>query len=71
MMVSCLSEREKNDRAVALEGFGELATALAATRSGATDGRDALARIAGGGGAEMTSELLGIVDGLTLVVAGI
>jgi AcrR family transcriptional regulator len=31
---------------VALEGFGELAAALAATRSGATDGRDALARIA-------------------------
>jgi AcrR family transcriptional regulator len=31
---------------VALEGFGELAAALAAARDGATDGRDALARVA-------------------------
>jgi AcrR family transcriptional regulator len=31
---------------VALEGFGELADALRAARGGATDGRDALARVA-------------------------
>ncbi len=31
---------------VAVEGFDELAAALAAARSGATDGRDALARVA-------------------------
>jgi AcrR family transcriptional regulator len=31
---------------VAVQGFGELADALAAARSGATDGRDALARVA-------------------------
>jgi AcrR family transcriptional regulator len=31
---------------VALEGFGELGDALAAARGGATDGRDALARVA-------------------------
>ena len=32
--------------AVALQGFGELADALSSARSGATDGRDALARVA-------------------------
>ena len=32
--------------AVAVQGFGELADALASARSGATDGRDALARVA-------------------------
>lgn len=32
--------------AVALQGFGELARALSSARSGATDGRDALARVA-------------------------
>jgi AcrR family transcriptional regulator len=31
---------------VAVQGFGELADALSAARSGATDGRDALARVA-------------------------
>jgi AcrR family transcriptional regulator len=32
--------------AVAVQGFGELADALSSARSGATDGRDALARVA-------------------------
>jgi AcrR family transcriptional regulator len=32
--------------AVALQGFGELADALSSARSGATDGQDALARVA-------------------------
>ncbi len=32
--------------AVAVQGFGELADALSAARGGATDGRDALARVA-------------------------
>src|ERR1700743_2548032 len=32
--------------AVAVQGFGELAEALSSARSGATDGRDALARVA-------------------------
>src|ERR1700753_3813860 len=31
---------------VAIQGFGELAHALAAARAGAADGRDALARVA-------------------------